>query len=917
MSRPRAIACVLAWLLSGGTTLHAQVQVGTHFPAAIKTPLHYTGVIPPAVHESRWSYTLTHPGATYIAIHYQDFDLGPGDTLLVSDAQGGQSYTLAGRGKMQAGTFWGRHIKGDTAVLHLIVVSESGGAGFRIDEYVAGNDAFLDPWLPSAICGDDDRGNAVCYENTHSAEYQHSRSVARLLIAGSGSCTGSLVSPFNHVLTNNHCIRHPQDALNTDFDFMAEAPSCATPNCSLCFPGVLYSGSALVQTNKGLDYSLVRLQDGDAAADFGYLEIDNRLPVVGEQVYLPQHSGGQAKMIAIFSSHPADSGGVARINSINADTCLASSGLDEIGYYADGYPGSSGSPLLATATHRIIGLHHCGGCLNRAVPAWRIYPEIERYITGTEPLGGIAPACLAVTASSSADGHGPARAIDQTLTTGWISSAGSGSHWLQLDLGLLAPVRGFNVHHSSAGGGPATQNTRAFEIQSAPAAGGPWTTEFVGDNASQAPVSHFAYTAIRTLRHVRLLISDPGDQGAAHVREFEVLSAPVMFDAMPTGTNVAPASTAVQASSQYNADLGGAKAVDGLVTLSSRWVSANVLPPHTLSLDLGTVRTVSGFIFRQASNVESSAFNARAFSFQSARSLSGPWQTESLVITFGNQHFDARTFVTPKDLRYVRLSIAEPNGQRYDNYARVPEFEVIAWQGGLQASFVAALTGGSAPLSVQFTDLSVGSPTAWSWDFGDGVTSTQQHPQHTYTSAGSYSVTLTVTGPGGHRTLARNSYIQVDVAGASVDFAGQPTSGYVPMAVEFLDLTPGSPTQWWWDFGDGVVSHLQHPSHTYWRPGRYTVRLTVNGPDGEFSRERSSYIHVLTVPADFDEDGDVDQADFGFLQTCLSGAGAPPGSPDCFRADLDGDQDVDAADLAILHRCLSGPDVFIDPLCLQ
>jgi PKD repeat protein len=53
------------------------------------------------------------------------------------------------------------------------------------------------------------------------------------------------------------------------------------------------------------------------------------------------------------------------------------------------------------------------------------------------------------------------------------------------------------------------------------------------------------------------------------------------------------------------------------------------------------------------------------------------------------------------------------------------------------------------PLTVQFTDLSLGNPTSWHWDFGDGRTSTEQNPTHTYASPGTYTVTLTVTNAHG------------------------------------------------------------------------------------------------------------------------------------------------------------------------
>jgi len=67
--------------------------------------------------------------------------------------------------------------------------------------------------------------------------------------------------------------------------------------------------------------------------------------------------------------------------------------------------------------------------------------------------------------------------------------------------------------------------------------------------------------------------------------------------------------------------------------------------------------------------------------------------------------------------------------------------------------------------------------------------------------------------------------------------------------------------------------------------------------------------------ADFDSDGDVDQDDFGHLQSCLSTPGLPIADPDCQNACLDDDSDVDQSDLAVLLRCISGHGVSADPNC--
>jgi PKD repeat protein len=81
------------------------------------------------------------------------------------------------------------------------------------------------------------------------------------------------------------------------------------------------------------------------------------------------------------------------------------------------------------------------------------------------------------------------------------------------------------------------------------------------------------------------------------------------------------------------------------------------------------------------------------------------------------------------------------------------------------ASFSGTPTGGEYPLAVQFTDQSAGSPTSWSWIFGDGATSSAQSPSHTYTAAGTYSVSLTVANEYGSDNLTRNGYITVTEPG--------------------------------------------------------------------------------------------------------------------------------------------------------
>lgn len=89
------------------------------------------------------------------------------------------------------------------------------------------------------------------------------------------------------------------------------------------------------------------------------------------------------------------------------------------------------------------------------------------------------------------------------------------------------------------------------------------------------------------------------------------------------------------------------------------------------------------------------------------------------------------------------------------------------------ANFTSNVTSGTAPLSVQFNDTSNNTPTSWSWDFGDGNTSTEQNPRHTYTKTGKYTVKLTAFNENGNNTVTKTNFIDVlDTIGVGVNVPG-------------------------------------------------------------------------------------------------------------------------------------------------
>ncbi|MGH9875222.1 MAG: PKD domain-containing protein, partial [Pyrinomonadaceae bacterium] len=159
------------------------------------------------------------------------------------------------------------------------------------------------------------------------------------------------------------------------------------------------------------------------------------------------------------------------------------------------------------------------------------------------------------------------------------------------------------------------------------------------------------------------------------------------------------------------------------------------------------------------------------------------------------------------------------------------------------ASFTANPNSGTAPLAVTFIDASTGNITTRSWNFGDDTSSTATNAAKTYTNPGTYTVNLTVTGPGGSNTATKT--VSATPATPVANFTATPTLGIAPLAVSFNDTSTGNVTAWSWSFGDGGTSIVQSPSHSYTTTGTYTVSLTVTGPDGSDTKTTlSGYITV-------------------------------------------------------------------------
>ena len=160
-------------------------------------------------------------------------------------------------------------------------------------------------------------------------------------------------------------------------------------------------------------------------------------------------------------------------------------------------------------------------------------------------------------------------------------------------------------------------------------------------------------------------------------------------------------------------------------------------------------------------------------------------------------------------------------------------------------------TTGCGSLVVEFEDLSLGSPTSWLWDFGNGNTSILKNPIAIYNTPGNYDVTLKVTGPLNDDTKIQFTFIKVYEEPIAVLQATSAIAGCLPLAISFEDVSISSIpiSSWQWDFGDGGASIIQDPSYNYLNEGEFSVSLSIVDLNGCQSLvTETDLVKVIKVP---------------------------------------------------------------------
>ncbi|GLE01311.1 hypothetical protein PINS_up010141 [Pythium insidiosum] len=263
------------------------LQIGTTEPANIQA----------RVGESREDI-ISYPGAQYIAVRFDAFDLPAGDEVVIRSPDFSVLYTYRGKGRNDAGSFFATHVLGDKVVVQYIARNKEAAAGQRLAYAIPAFARGFQPRPTESVCGKDDSEPAKCYATSNTdlpLAYTRAQAVARLLINGTSLCTGWLAGSEGHLFTNEHCIDNPSLAASTDIEFNAESASCAE-QCQVqlgCKGTVVTTKSTFVTNSVERDYAVLKLPATADIQKYGFPAAARERPDARRAHLHPAAPGGQ------------------------------------------------------------------------------------------------------------------------------------------------------------------------------------------------------------------------------------------------------------------------------------------------------------------------------------------------------------------------------------------------------------------------------------------------------------------------------------------------------------------------------------------------------------------------------------------------------------------------------------------------
>lgn len=265
------------------------------------------------------------------------------------------------------------------------------------------------------------------------------------------------------------------------------------------------------------------------------------------------------------------------------------------------------------------------------------------------------------------------------------------------------------------------------------------------------------------------------------------------------------------------------------------WVQCIVISSNGCSAGLtDTSQTISlTVISTPVVTCSADSFYTGSPTFFEASVTAGGQAPFTYVWDFGNNTQGSgqtvATVYTQPGFYNVQVDVTDANGCTGTCNLVVQIFNYI------KADFKADKFNGCAPLTVHFTNESVNTLT-YLWDFGDGYTSNQVHPTHTYYYPGTYNVTLYAFSAVGNLTQSVPNQITV-FPSPTANFLAYPQNVTTGSDTVYFADNSVDAWSWFWDFGDPAsgaanYSTLQNPTHYYTSNGTYTVTLIVTNNYG-------------------------------------------------------------------------------------
>lgn len=429
-------------------------------------------------------------------------------------------------------------------------------------------------------------------------------------------------------------------------------------------------------------------------------------------------------------------------------------------------------------------------------------------------------------ASSSSQLHGttPAEAVlDTTTSTEWASAGGQVTNqWVKYRLAGTAPRKVYGVTITSGFFGPKDFDVRVSTTTSDESAFTTVLSDTVPSGSFNTPRTYL-FSQLTDAKYIQFFWKNAQTTNYIGVSQLQVLAA------AESGSAIVTASGPITGNSfdkVLDADTqNGIWATTGETTNQA----VTLLLPNAQLWPIDRIRLEPFSQFGSDPKdfeLQVSATDLASSSFTTA--FSG-----RLVQNGGMQ-----TFVFPQvQARFVRLLLKNNYG---GSFMGLRNFQVFSAQtGGLTASFL------------DRSSITNGTIVAYHWDFGDGSTSTQRNPVHTYTAPGSYTVRLTVTDNQSAQATKEQVYAAQAGTSLAADFSYSPIIVYERQQVVFNDLSSpvlGGNTTRTWNWGDTTSSTSLTPSttHIFADNGTYTVTLTVGSGTG-FTYTQSRQVQVLNV----------------------------------------------------------------------